>query len=196
MEEKLWSGGYYLAYYEPESGRKSELVFGYQLDGDWMCFFHGLPGVFRQDRAKIALDTIRRTCMVLAPHGAANFANPDGTAADSSKFMTEGWEIDYGTYGCFLPEVWMLAATYMYQGQKEVGIELARNSVSALVKFGFTWTQPNLVNGATGERIYGSDYYQNLMLWALPAAIEGKDLTQATAAGGLVDRIIKAGRQA
>jgi uncharacterized protein (DUF608 family) len=194
MENKLWTGSYYLAYFDPEIGKKSELVFGYQLDGDWMCFYHGLPGVFHSERAKTTLDTIRRTCMALAPYGAANFANPDGTPAASEKFMAEGWETDYGTYGYFTPEVCMLAATYMYHGRREVGLELARNCVHGIVKFGHTWTQPNLVNGATGERIYGSDYYQNLVLWVLTAGIEGKGVAQACVQGGLIDRVIRAGR--
>jgi uncharacterized protein (DUF608 family) len=93
-----------------------------------------------------------------------------------------------------VPEVCMLAATYMYHGRREVGLELARNCVHGIVKFGHTWTQPNLVNGATGERIYGSDYYQNLVLWVLTAAIEGKGVAQACAQGGLIDRVIRAGK--
>jgi hypothetical protein len=82
----------------------------------------------------------------------------------------------------------------MYQGEREVGLELARKSLHGIMSFGHMWTQPNLVDGKTGERIYGSDYYQNLILWALPAAIDGKDLAESCAPGGLVDRVIKVGR--
>jgi uncharacterized protein (DUF608 family) len=196
-ETKLWTGKYYLAYYEPESGKKSDLVFGFQLDGDWMCFFHGLPGVFQQDRAKTTLETIRKTCMALAPYGAANFANPDGTAALSDKFMAEGWGLDYGSYGYFPPEVFMLAGTYLYYGQRETGMELARNCLYGItVKHGDTWNQPNIVSGQTGKVTYGSDYYQNMMLWSLPAALERKDLRLASGAGGLVDRMITAAKKA
>jgi hypothetical protein len=31
-----------------------------------------------------------------------------------------------------------------------------------------------------------------MMLWSLPAAIEGKDLAAPTKPGGLVDRVVKA----
>lgn len=196
MEQKLWDGKYYLAYYEPESGKKSDLVFGYQLDGDWMCFYHGLPAVFPKERAKITLTTIKNTCMAIAPYGAANFANPDGTVADSEKFMAQGWGLDYGSYGYFPPEVWMLAATYLYQHEHETGMKLAESCMHGIVKYGYTWTQPNIVNGSTGKRVYGSDYYQNMILWSLPAAIEQKDLGQASAPGSLVDRVIAAGKQA
>jgi uncharacterized protein (DUF608 family) len=194
MENKLWAGKYYLAYYEPDSAKKSELVFGYQLDGDWMCFYHGLPAVFQPDRAKTTLGTIRDTCMAIAPYGAANFANPDGTVAESEKFMAEGWGLDYGSYGYFPPEVWMLAATYLYQSEHETGMKLAESCMHGIVKFGYTWTQPNIVNGSTGKRVYGSDYYQNMMLWALPAAIERQDLAKACASGSLIDRVIRAGK--
>jgi len=61
---------------------------------------------------------------------------------------------------------------------------------------GYTWNQPCIVQAATGERIGGYDYYQNLMLWALPAALAGEDLAAPCAPGGLVDRIIAAGREA
>lgn len=196
MEEKLWTGKYYLSYYEPESGKKSDLVFGYQLDGDWMCFYHGLPAVFPKERAKITLATIKNTCMAIAPYGAANFANPDGTVAASEKFMAQGWGLDYGSYGYFPPEVWMLAATYLYQDEHETGMKLAESCMHGIVKYGYMWTQPNIVNGSTGKRVYGSDYYQNMILWSLPAAIEQKDLAQASAPGSLVDRVIAAGKQA
>ncbi|MFN8007222.1 MAG: GH116 family glycosyl-hydrolase [Terriglobia bacterium] len=197
IENKLWAGNYYLSYFEPESGKKSDLVFGFQLDGDWMCFYHGLPGVFQSDRAKTALETIRKTCMALAPYGAANFANADGTPAKSDQFMAEGWGLDYGSFGYFPPEVFMLAATYMYQGELQTGLELAKNCLYGIsVKHGDTWNQPNIVSGQTGKVTYGSDYYQNMMLWILPAAIEKKDLSQACAQGSLVERMISAGKKA
>ena len=43
MEKKLWNGSYYLNYSEPETGKKSDLVFGYQMDGEWITDHHGLP---------------------------------------------------------------------------------------------------------------------------------------------------------
>lgn len=76
MEGKMWAGNYYLNYYEPKSGRKSDSVFAYQLDGQWMARFHGLPGVFRAERVKQALQTIRRTAAALTPYGAVNLAAP------------------------------------------------------------------------------------------------------------------------
>ena len=59
--------------------------------------------------------------------------------------------------------------TYIYSEQKEFGIELARRHWETIVcQHGHGWDMPNLVRGDTGERIYGTDYYQSMMLWALP----------------------------
>jgi hypothetical protein len=87
----------------------------------------------------------------------------------------------------------MLAMTYIYVGEVDFGLEQARRCLYNLVQKGYTWNQPCIVQAATGERISGYDYYQNLMLWALPAAIEDLDLGEHCASGGFVDRIIKAG---
>jgi uncharacterized protein (DUF608 family) len=186
LETQLWAGSYYLAYYEPKTGRKSDDVFGYQLDGDWMAKFHGLGGVFRPDRAKITLDTIARTCVKVTPYGAANFARPDGSLARG---------VGYGPNTFFVPELYMLAMTYMYHGQQELGLELARRCVQALIDSGSEWNQPNMLRGDNGLEIFGSHYDQNMMLWALPAAVEGKDIAAFCAPGGLVDRIIQAAKK-
>ena len=60
---------------------------------------------------------------------------------------------------------------------------------------GYTWNQPCIVQAATGERISGYDYYQNMMLWSLPAALETTHLGGPCASGGLVDRVITAGKK-
>jgi uncharacterized protein (DUF608 family) len=187
MENKMWGGEYYLAYYEPESGKRSDRIFSCQLDGDWINRFHGLPPVFRPDRAKAALKTIQEKNSQLSPYGTVFFANPDGTP----------WEqAGYGPYTYFVSEQLMLAMTCIYAGEVDFGLEQARRCLYNLVQKGYTWNQPCIVQAATGERISGYDYYQNLMLWALPAAIENADLREASAFGGFVDRVIKAGSRA
>jgi hypothetical protein len=52
-----------------------------------------------------------------------------------------------------------------------------------------------MLRGDTGIELFGSHYDQNMMLWAMPAALEGKDIAAACAPGGLVDRVIQAARK-
>jgi uncharacterized protein (DUF608 family) len=193
MDKHLWVGDYYLAYNEPESKMKSDLVFGYQLDGDWMARYHGLPPVFTPEKAQKALQKIRETCIAINRYGAANFAKPSASTADPKDFAA--WGVGYGAHGYFPPEVYMLGATYLYAGDKQTGIRLVESCLEGIsVKFGYTWTQPNVVSGDTGKRIYGSDYYQNMMLWAVPAAIDGHDINRAAANDGLIQRLLRAGK--
>jgi uncharacterized protein (DUF608 family) len=87
----------------------------------------------------------------------------------------------------------MLGMTYMYEGEVEFGLELCRRCWENIVlRNGMCWDQPNIVRGDTGEKVYGGDYYQNLMLWSLPAAMEGKGLASVCGAEGLVGRMIRA----
>lgn len=189
METELWAGKYYLAYDEPSTGRKSDNVFGYLLDGDWMARFHGLPGVFEPSRARTTLETIKRTCVKLTPYGAVNLARPNGGLAEG---------VGYGPNAFFVPELYMLAMTYIYDaGERDFGLELARRCVEALtIENGVEWNQPNIVRGDNGAPLFGSHYDQNMMLWALPAAAAGKDIKEFCAPGGLVDRIIQAAKKA
>ena len=186
MERQLWNGSDYLNYFEPETGRKSELVFGYQLDGEWVTRHHGLASALPEDRVKRTLETIKRCNVAVTKYGAVNYANPDGTAA-----QVKG----YGAYSYFPPEALMLAMTYMYAGEREFGLNLAHRVWHNLVcSQGYTWDLPNIMRGDidTGERTFGNDYYQDLMLWSLPAAIEGRDFSAPTQPGGLVERMLQA----
>ncbi len=184
MENKMWNDTYYLNYFEPATGRKSDHIFGYQLDGHWMAKFHGLPGVFRNDRVRITLETIKHTNAAISPSGAANLARPDGSLAQG-----EG----YGPNAYFTPELFMLASTYLYEGDQEFGLELAHRCLTSLTLTTLSpWNQPNILRGDTGERLFGSHYVQNMMVWAVPAALEGKDIAGFCAPGGLVDRALRA----
>jgi len=185
-EQRLWDPrGYYLNYFEPETGKRSDLVFGYQLDGEWITAHHGLPSTLPAGRAKTVLETIRRCNAAVTKYGAANYANPDGTVANPG---------GYGAYSYFPPELLMLAMAFMYEGQRDFGLELAHKAWHNLVcQQGYTWDMPNIMRGDvdTGERTFGNDYYQDMMLWSLPAALAGEEVSAPCQPGGLVDRVLK-----
>jgi uncharacterized protein (DUF608 family) len=183
LEGKLWNNGYYLAYLEPETGKRSNRIFSCQLDGDWIAAFHGLPPIFQKDRAQRTLATITANNSKLAPWGTVFFANPDGTP----------WlEAGYGPFAMFVAEQLMLAMTYIYAGEKNIGLEEAHRCIHNLMVKGYTWNQPCIVQAKTGERINGYDYYQNMMLWSMPAALLGKDLRSPCISNGLIDLILRA----
>ena len=189
MEQRLWTGSYYLNYLEPETKSRSDLIFGFQLDGEWITDHHGLPSALPENRVKTTLATIKRANVAVTKYGAVNYVRPDGTPASVG---------GYGTYSYFPPEVLMLAMNFMYEGQREFGLELARKVWHNIVcRQGYTWDMPNIMRGDvdTGERTYGDDYYQDMMLWSLPAALAGCDFGAPAEPGGLVDRVLEAARR-
>lgn len=189
LEDKMWNGKCYLNFYEPETGKKSDLIYAHQLDGEWMANFNGLHDVFNKERRKITLKTIENANVKVTKYGATIYTNFDGSPAEVG---------GYGKYGMFPVELLMLAMTYMYNGEKEFGMELARRCWNNITnRQGLTWDQPNILRGDkdTGERVFGADYYQNLMLWALPAAYLNQDISGPIKNNGLIERVIKAGRE-
>ena len=182
MEENLWNEETksYDFFNYPEKDMKNEDIMASQLDGQWMVNLNGLPDVFRKDRIKTALKTIADYCLV--DMGLAGFAVP-------------GKGPDLERYGTFPPETHIVAMTYMYNGDPKLGLEIARRNVDNMVRVhGYTWDLPNLISCEDGHRTYGCDYYQNMILWGLPAAITGTDLSGPCKADGVVARILQAGK--
>jgi uncharacterized protein (DUF608 family) len=184
MEGQTWTGDYYLLYYEPETQKRSDVIMGYQLDGEWMAKSHGLQSVFIPDRVKKVLATFKKE--IITDRGAIVFK------AKGGEFNPGYWTAS----GIHIPGTLMLAMTYMYYGETDFGLELARRAMRTLViENRCSWDSAILFRSDTGERIYGNDYYQNMVLWFLPAAICGQDLAGPCKPGGLVDRVIQAGKR-
>lgn len=189
-EEHLWNGSYYINFYEPSTGAKSDLIFSYQLDGEWITDFHGLPYCFPKKRVDTALATIRKHNSALSDIGFLSFLNADGTAASGGEGVMKSW---YDPFAFFNAELFMLTMNYMYEGQKDFGLKLSRNCMKSIVcDHLHTWDMPNMIRGDTGEVTFGKDYYQMLMIWSLPAAINNQDMAGPAGKNGLVTRMIKA----
>ena len=165
----------------PEKNMRSQDIMSSQLDGEWMVDLHGLPGAFRPDRVKVALETIADLCLV--DTGMAGFSEP-------------GKGPDLARYGTFPPEVNIVAMTYMYNGQRALGLEIARRNMDNLIRVqGYAWDLPNLIRCDNGKRTYGCDYYQNMVLWGLPAALANQNLAGPCKNGGVVRKILSAANQ-
>jgi uncharacterized protein (DUF608 family) len=190
IETELWNGSYYRNFVVKESGRISDEVMAYQNVGQWMSAYHGFDGVFDHARVRTALETVQRINIALAPAaGAVNFARPDARPVDAAAKLAF-----YGSTALFVAEAMMLGMVFMIEGRREYGLEflqrLQRNN--ALVQ-GHPWDLPCIMRGDTGERNTGTDYYQNMMFWAVPATVLGTDLRGLCAPGGWIDAVLKAG---
>ena len=211
LEELLWNGDSYLLYSTPSdmvaeseqsyrvlglknssskdapgAMRRCDYVLANQLNGQWLCLFHGVSGVFPEGRVRKTLETIKRLNVAYADNGVINVLDTDGRPVDM-----------YRASSYFPSELYILAATYLYRGQREVGLEIARKCVRNIVlEQRYTWNMPNSINVTSGTVDYGKDYYQSLMLWALPIAMEGGTAADAARPGGFVDSILRAAKGA
>jgi len=182
LERETWLGNYYLLYVEAETGKRSDVVMGYQLDGEWIARIHNLGPVFQPDRVRTALATLKQKN--IAERGVIAFQ-----AGTDSSFKSGYWAADGFHIGGSL----MTAMLYLYYGQTEFGLNLARQTLHTLVvENGRSWDQAILFSSGTGKALYGNDYYQNLILWTLPAAMAGCTLADLCQPGRLVDQILQA----
>ena len=79
---------------------------------------------------------------------------------------------------------------------RELGIELARRCWDNICcAQGYTWDLPNMISGWEDDSVrqFGADYYQDMIIWALPMAIQCRDLGSVREADSLVARVLRAG---
>ena len=65
--------------------------------------------------------------------------------------------------------------------------------VGEVIRRGWYWDWPVAIDGSVWNPL-GADYYQNMMLWSVVAALDGQDLAGPCEGGGLVERVLRAGR--
>ncbi|MGH9503724.1 MAG: GH116 family glycosyl hydrolase [Terriglobales bacterium] len=183
LEEQLWNEDYYLLYRDSQSGKKCDTVLANQLAGQWCTRLHGLPGAFPGERVGKTLDKIQQCCVCGTAHGALNSTRPNGSADHTAARQSDG---------IFTGECLCLAATLVYEGDEAAGVEIARRLMTAIVlQDGAGWEMPNILD-AEGRVLHGNDFYQMMILWGLPLALDSESIADTCASGGFIARILSA----
>ena len=116
------------------------------------------------------------------------FVNRDGTPAVERVYKGSAGKDQF-----FLPVLLILTMVYMYNNQSEFGLDLAYRCMHNVVcQQGLAWNVPCIIRGDTGEGD-GTDYYQNMVIWTLPPALQRATLGSARQPGGLIERVLQAG---
>lgn len=183
LESQLWNGDSYLLYHDPQSGKKCDTVLANQLAGQWCTRLHGLPGAFPAERVGRTLAKVKECCIRGTAHGALNSTRPDRSPDHTAPRQSDG---------IFTGECLCLAATLVYENEKSLGLETARRLMAAIVlQDGAAWEMPNILD-VEGHVLHGNDFYQMMILWALPLAFDGEGIAEACAPGGFIGRILAA----
>jgi uncharacterized protein (DUF608 family) len=193
VERYLWNGTYYIDYNEPETGRRLDRIFTPQLDGQYFVLATGLAGVFPKRNVDSILKIIREKACTVSKLGMP----PNYVAANGGLWMEPGGYLT-GQYTYENFPIYFMAMTYMYEGQKEFGLELLRKNLEIYAcRNAYSWDGVNVAsgNGDDGKRSYGYEYGQNMGLWGVIAALQGQDVAEPVKPQGLVTRIIQAARK-
>jgi uncharacterized protein (DUF608 family) len=169
LAEELWTGEYYLLYNDPVTGRCSDTVLANQLAGEWCARLHGLGGVFPAENISKTLETVKRCCVPLTDAGILDAAFPDGSPDPAGGYQSNG---------IFAGEVLCVAATMAYAGQKGAAFQIIES-------------MPNILDAA-GKAVHGTDFYQMMILWALPLAFRNQGISEACSQDQIIDQIIRA----
>ncbi len=179
FEERLWNGSYYRLWSDAEKHTSNDVCLANQLMGEWCARTAGLPEVLPAGRIAAALASIERLNLRATSYGLINGVTADGKPYDT-RIHPSG---DFGM-NIFVGENLCAAATLLYHGRREAGIEVARRLYEAMaVKTRAPWNQRCLLYGDTGLPLWGDDYYSNQAIWSIPMALAGQSIGAFSSAG-------------
>ena len=185
-QDKLWNGEYYRLWHDPVNisgeGPDCDVSLGNQLMAQWCVKITGLPDVLPADQVQSALGAVKRLNMAATKHGLVNGVNPDGaryiSKPDPDRFPDILPNNDHSTQ-VFVGENLCAAMTFMYHGQPETGLEIARRIYEAVALTSRSpWKQRCLIDADTGLPVWGEDYYSNMVIWALPMACYNQNIEE------------------
>lgn len=167
FEEKLWNGEYYSLYNEPETGRASDTCLGNQLVGQWYAYLIGLGEFLPKDHIISVIKAVKRLNVAATKYGVVNGVKPNGKI----DYESHGHHSDSITIG----ESFCYAATCIYAGEKDLGLEVAKKTYENIAlnqktPWNITWN----VSPADGSLRWGTEYYSNMVVWTLYHALTGK----------------------
>jgi uncharacterized protein (DUF608 family) len=192
FNQRLWTGSYYRLWNDVQTGRSSEVVLANQLMAQWCTRLAGLEDVLPRERVHAALGKVAALNLKATSYGLINGVTPDGKPFDT-RVHPGG---DFGM-NIFVGENLCAAMTFMYEGQRDTGLEIARRLYEVMaVKTRSPWNQRCLLNGKTGLPLWGDDYYSNLLMCALPMALNGETVGQYARSGLVKNMLDAASRQA
>ena len=191
MQKYLWRGDHYMIYNDTKTGKTLDAIFSPTLNGQYFAHYSGVEPVFPKENVDKVLALQRdKVCKISKLGMPPIYAEPDGSVwnRDKTGYIT-------GQYVYTNHQVIWNAITFIYEGQKDFGLELLRKNLElSYLYWGYTWDGTNCCSagGDTGEVNYGWDYWFNWSIWTAPAALQNKDMTALSQPGGLVHRILAA----
>ena len=200
-QDKLWTGEYYRVWHDPQNtsgeGPDCDVSLGNQLMAQWCTRIAGLPDTLPAGQVRSALGAVERLNMAATEHGLVNGVNPDGTRHVSRPDPAAHPNLlpnnDHARQ-TFFAENLCAAMNFIYHGQPDTGLEIARRLYEAVALTSRTpWKQYCMFDADTGLPVWGEDYYSNMVIWALPMALAGQDIA-GFVQGELISEVTAASR--
>jgi uncharacterized protein (DUF608 family) len=193
MQKYLWRGDHYLVYNDTQTGKVLDAFFTPILNGQYFARYSGVPPVFPSENvSKILTGMEEKVCRISKLGMPPTYASPDGSAwtENGTGYLT-------GRYIYTNFQVIWIAITAIYEGRREFGLDLLRRNLElSYLKWGYLWdgTCACSAGGDTGEVNYGWDYWFNWSIWTAPAALRNQDVSALMKPGGLVRKVLDAGK--
>lgn len=179
FDEMLFNGRFFRAIVGPDG--VSEECTACQLNGQWYAHMLRLGDIATREYIHAAVRAVLDLNAAASDYGAVNSVSPYGQATVEDDVNHQAGNIWPG-------ETYALAALAVYEGFVEEGLALARKTYENMVRSGFLWNQPDVVQANDGQPYFGDDYERNMCIWSLLHALSLHDSSAAELWQKLIER--------
>jgi uncharacterized protein (DUF608 family) len=172
FEEDLWNGRHYRLWCDPDNFRQSDTSLTNQLCGQWYAWLCDLGDLHPLDHIASALRAVGALNVPATEWGAVSGVRPSGLPDESGTSQSQ--EVVVG-------EVWNYATTALMAARRlddpklrETALQAAERAYRALLHSGTLWNQHFNYSAKDGSPVWGSHYYSDMCLWAMPFGYDGK----------------------
>jgi uncharacterized protein (DUF608 family) len=189
FRNKLWNGNYFRLWRDDKLG-DNETCLANQLMGQWCVRVAGLEPIFDEAECKKVFTAVEKYNASATKFGLVNGGNFQGDVT------VAGDPNDNQGIMIFVGENLCAAMTGMYE-QYPAAESWARKLVMTIHELQASpFDQHCLMRHDNAAPGFGNDYYSNLVVWALPMAVQRIGLAEFCKRGRMIDQMIEAGKPA
>ncbi|MBT3272487.1 MAG: hypothetical protein HN368_04990 [Spirochaetales bacterium] len=194
IEDNMWEDNRYLTYLDKENDLRSDVVFANTFDGETLTILEGLPPVFKKERRKKMLETIKRLNLKGDFFAPILYVTPEGEPVRSGVENDSEVNWAYDEYDFRLYVVIFFLIQLIDNGDSEMALDIVQKYYQKVIcEKGLSWCNPEHTEGK--EMIpFNFEDVHNSLIWAMPVALIDGNIRTSCSPGGFVYRIKEAAK--
>ncbi|MHB8277612.1 MAG: GH116 family glycosyl-hydrolase [Candidatus Humimicrobiaceae bacterium] len=200
IEDNMWEDDHYTGYWDKEKGLKSDFIFANIFDGEVFSILEDLPMLFREDRKKKMLETIKKINLEVDFITPVTYVNKNwepiksGVSKENNANPEYYEKYIYDEYMMLFYQTIYVLIQLVEEGDRELAMEITKKYHQKVIcELGLPWSIPEHTEGKQCKPYYLDDGH-HMMIWGLATQLLDGNIKNTCSPGGFAYRIKEASK--